>query len=59
MRFLLMKKSNNKNHKKFFRSPETPASLPWRRETTRRKINMAENVLVGVRHRKSKTEHGK
>lgn len=43
-----MKKSNNKNHKKFFRGPETPASLPWRRETTKHKINMAENVLVGV-----------
>ena len=43
-----MKKSNNKNHKKFFGRPETPASLPWRRETTRHKINMAENVLVDV-----------
>ena len=43
-----MKKSNNKNQKKFFRRPETPASLPWRRETTRHKINMAENVLVDV-----------
>ena len=32
-----MKKSNNKNQKKFFRRPETPASLPWRRETTRQK----------------------
>ena len=43
-----MKKSNNKNHKKFFGRPETPASLPWRRETTRHKLNMAENVLVDV-----------
>ena len=34
--------------KKNNRRPETPASLPWRRETTRHRINMAENVLVGV-----------
>ena len=44
-----MKKSDNKNYKKFFRRPKTTASLPWRRETTRHKINMAENVLVGVK----------